>query len=93
MGGRPVEDDDGRVLAEMGDVVRPPLLMPQLEFRRPRAGKREPAAPEAAGQPVRMDRAQRRAMLGGALSAAGLIALVFAVCFAVLILVIQWIYG
>ncbi len=87
MARRPVEDDDGRTVADMSEVRRPSALLPH-----PGPWKKA-QAPDPPPQKVRMDPRERRAMLRGALSAAVLIGLIFAACFAALIALIQWIYG
>ena len=68
----------------MSGVGRPSLLLPRDRRKQP------DAVPET--ERVQMAPEERRAMLGGALSAGLLIGLVFAVCFAILILLIQWIW-
>ena len=77
-------DDDGRTVADMSGVERPSLLLPRDQRKEP------DKAPET--ERVQMARSERRAMLGGALSAGLLIGLIFAACFAILILLIQWIW-
>ena len=75
----------------MSEVGRPSLLLPRLGAREKRAPEEEANA--APSPPEQLDRSARRAMLGGALSAGLLIGLVFAACFAVFILLIQWLWS
>lgn len=81
---RRYDDDDGRTVADMSALERPSLL-----GIRPR--KRE-EKPVQAKQDVQMDRSERRAMVRGAVSAGLLVAAVFAVCFALLILLLQLVW-
>ena len=77
-------DDDGRTVADMGGLDRPRLL-------RFRSGKTQDAPTE--GQDLHMDRDERRAMVRGALSAGLLVAGALALGFAILILLIQLVWG
>ena len=77
---RRYDDDDGRTVADMSALERPSLL-----GIRPRKREEKPAG----GQDVNLDRSERRAMVRGAVSAGLLVAAVFAVCFALLILLLQ----
>ena len=68
-------DDDGRTIVDMSGLERAPMLLP----RRPKAGP-PPAEPPASDRPWedrRISRETRRGLIGGALSAALLIALAF----------------
>ncbi|MBR2782841.1 MAG: hypothetical protein IKD93_01425 [Firmicutes bacterium] len=67
---RVYDDDDGRVVADMSVVERPPLLLPRLR-RRP--GAEQEQAPD---QPL-LSREDRRAVVLGSLSAVLAIGLVF----------------
>ncbi len=89
---RLADDDDGRTVADMSEVGRPSLLLPRFDAPWERAPEGEPKGAAPAPQ-TQIDRSERRAMLGGALSAGLLIGLVFAAGFAILILLIQWIWG
>lgn len=70
-------DDDGRTVADMSELDRPRLRLRQ---------KRQSAP---AGESVQLDRAERRAMVRGAVSAGLLVAGALALGFAILILLIQ----
>ena len=74
-------DDDGRTVADMSELERPALLRPRR--------KRED---EPAGQAPDLDRAERRAMVRGAMSAGLLVAGAMAAGFALLILLIQLVW-
>ena len=75
----------------MSEVERPAMLLPRFGARE-KCAPEETAAPASAPQ-AQLSRTERRTMLGGALTAGLLIALVFALGFAALILLIQWIWG
>lgn len=81
---RKFDDDDGRTVADMSGLERPPLL----GLRR-RQREEKPAQTE---QNVQLDRSERRAMIRGAMSAGLLIAGVFALGFALLILLLQFVW-
>ena len=81
---RKFDDDDGRTVADMSGLERPSLL-----GIRPRRWAEKPAPAE---QSVQLDRSERRAMVRGALSAGLLIAVVFALSFALLILLLQLVW-
>ncbi len=74
--------DDNRVVADMKDIDRPPVLFPRLGAR---PKKEESNAEET---PVEYAPSERRAMIGGAVTAGLLIVLVFAAVFALFILLI-----
>ena len=74
-------DDDGRTVADMSGLDRPSLLRP--------GRKREH---DASGREIQMDRAERRAMVRGAVSAGLLVAGAMAAGFALLILLIQLVW-
>lgn len=79
---RRYEDDDGRTIADMSGIEPQPMLVPRIRKRRDRADFVEPDSPsevndrpwDTSGQ---FSRSERRAAIGGALTAALLIALVF----------------
>ena len=75
-------DDDGRTVADMSALDRPMLRL------RPRQ-KRDASS----GQDLHLDRAERRAMVRGAVSAGLLVAGALALGFAILILLIQLVWG
>lgn len=90
------EDNDNRVIADMSDVTRTPLLVPRFENvrkdRRDISSAPEPTS-EIRRDPVQLDREERRAMIGGAVSAALLIGGIIAASFAALIFIILRLYG
>ena len=81
---RKYDDDDGRTVADMSGLERPSLL-----GLSPRRREEKPAQ---AKQDLQLDRSERRAMVRGALSAGLLIAGVFALSFALLILLLQLVW-
>ena len=84
------KEDDGRVIADMSDIRRQPLLVPDLDLlRRGRGASQQ--KPEQ--DPVSMDGEERRAMIRGALSAAFLVLGVLAAAFAGLIFLIGNVWG
>ena len=86
---RPMErkhaDDDGRTVADMREVDRPGLWLPRV--------REEKSPAPAPSQDLRLEKSERRAIFGGALSAGLLVAGVLALSFALLILLIQWVWG
>ena len=105
------DDDDGRIIADMSDVERQPLLIPRPDsLKRGRrdfgdtsgdsdraygsAGSASSATPYASGnETVNLDADERRAMIGGAVSAGLLVVGVIAASFAALILLILKVWG
>ncbi len=90
------DEDDGRVIADMSDVSRTPLIMPH--FGTTGKSRREitdepDERPQQYQQPVQLDSEERRAMIGGAVSAALLVGGAIALAFAALILLILKLYG
>lgn len=89
-------DDDNRVIADMSEVTRTPLLVPRFDKGR-REERRDITSPVTEGRneqpPVQLDPEERRAMIGGAVSAALLIGGVIAAAFAALIFIILKVYG
>ena len=83
--------DDGRTIADMSGVERRPFLIPaplKAELRRRRAAsenREDGEAPKPPRQQSELDPADRRAAIGGALTATLAIALVFLICGALLI--------
>ena len=66
-------EDDGRTVADMSGVERQPMLVPRRIRGEDRLNTKEE------GEPLKLDKKQRGAAVWGALSAALLIAAVFAV--------------
>lgn len=92
------DEDDGRVVADMSDVERQPLLIPRPDMiRRSRRDIGTDTAEDRTSvphqQPVNLDADERRAMIGGAVSAGLLVVGVIAVSFAALILFILKVWG
>jgi hypothetical protein len=90
------DEDDGRVVADMRDVERQPLLIPRPDMLR--KGRKD-ISPEPerisphSQQPVILDPDELRAMIGGAVSAGLLVVGVIAAAFAALILIILKVWG
>lgn len=90
------DDDDGRVVADMSDVERQPLLVPRPDMLK---GSRRDLAdiPEETSssrqETVSLDADERRAMISGAVSAGLLVVGILAVSFAALILFILKMWG
>ena len=98
------DDDDGRVIADMGDVDRQPMLIPRFNRQRRdgddyagidpgRSRRSDMERPPERNQtehvqPEYVPPETRRAMIGGAVTAGLLIAIVFAVVFGGLIYLI-----
>jgi hypothetical protein len=80
---RKYDDDDGRTIADMSALERPSLM-----GLRQRQREEKPAE----GKELNLDRSERRAMIRGAVSAGLLVAAVFALCFALLILLLQLVW-
>ena len=94
---RSYDEDDGRVVADMSEVSRTPLLIPRFdEVRRRRdigPSEDQPSSPPSYQSSVNLDREERRAMIGGAISAGLLVVGCMAVRFAALILFILHVLG
>ncbi len=75
------DDDDGRTIADMSDVTGPSMFLPQ------KSGRKKPPMEqnEPSGSEQEWDPRDRRIYVFGALRAALLIALVYAVGFALII--------
>lgn len=87
---RTYDDDDGRVIADMSDLQRQPMLLPHLPKRKKFA---EPEQPSDGDQPeIPLTKEERRAYLGGAISASLLLAGVFIAAAAIVItlLLLLW---
>ena len=80
---RKYDDDDGRTIADMSALERPTLLG---------LGRRRREEKPSEGQDLNLDRSERRAMIRGAVSAGLLVAAVFALSFALLILLLQLVW-
>ncbi|MBR1811205.1 MAG: hypothetical protein IJ766_06115 [Clostridia bacterium] len=87
---RQYDDDDGRTIADMSGVQRDNLIVPRLPKRR--KGDVEQAS-ESSNDAPQMDKQQRNAFIGGALSATLLIAGIFVAAGAILIFLLTTIWG
>lgn len=97
---RQFDDDDGRIVADMSEVERTPLLVPRLGNPGSSSKRRDMAEPEEndaskaySQQPVSLDSEERRALIGGAVSAGLLVVGVLAAAFAGLIFLILHVWG
>ena len=82
------DDDDGRVIADMSDVGRQPLLIPRFDHLHKSERRdmgREEETEKRLEYEVQYTSEERRAMIGGTLAAALLIGGVFIVCIGLLI--------
>ena len=90
------DDDDGRIVADMSDVERQPMLIPRpgqmRKGRRDLADMPEDTA-SSRQETVSLDADERRAMISGAVSAGLLVVGVLAAAFAALILLILKVWG
>lgn len=75
------DDDDGRTIADMSDVSGPSMFLPRKSGRKKPMMEQE----ESSGSQQEWDPKDRRIYVFGALRAALLIALVYAVGFALII--------
>ncbi|MBQ3290785.1 MAG: hypothetical protein IJH43_00235 [Mogibacterium sp.] len=90
------QEDDGRVVADMSEVSRTPILIPrfdQIRKNRPDISDGPEPGSERRQETVQLDGEGRRAMIAGALSAALLIGGTIAAAFAILIFFILKVYG
>ena len=82
------DDDDGRVIADMSDVGRQPLLIPRFDHLHKSERRdmgREEETEKRPEYEVQYTSEERRAMIGGTLAAALTIGGVFIVCIGLLI--------
>ena len=90
MKNRTYDDDDGRVIADMSDLQRQPMLLPRLPKR-----KKESGEPDASPQPqpeLELTKEERRSYVRGAIGATLLIAGIFIAAAAIVItlLLLLW---
>ena len=96
MGKREYDDDDGRVVADMSDVERMPLVIPRIDRDKGSGADMSRQSSSASAQSsdqVTLDNEERRAMIKGAVSAALLVGGVIAAAFAALIFLILQMAG
>ena len=86
---RTYDDDDNRVIADMSGLERQPMLLPRLPKRKKHA---EPEPPDAEQPELQLTKEERRAYLGGAISASLLLAGIFIAAAAIIItlLLLLW---
>ncbi len=78
-------EDDGRTVADMSGIERQPLILPRLPKKKNAQDQNENETPwEENG----MNRGERRAFISGAMTAALLVGLVFAVAIGAVIFLI-----
>ena len=87
---RTYDDDDGRVIADMSDLQRQPMVLPRLPKR-----KKDSGEPDASAQPqpeLELTNEERRTYVRGAIGATLLIAGVFVAAAAIVItlLLLLW---
>ena len=88
-------DDDGRVIADMSEVERTPILMPRFgrkdgtraDFQDP--GEEGPDSRREAQAPVTVTREERRALIKGGIAAGLVVVAALAAGFAALIFLIN----
>ena len=90
---KPYDDDDGRVVADMSEVNRTPMLFPDFSHMQKRRDIGEAAEPDAAParpqEQVYLDGEERRAMIGGTIAAFLVVGVIVAAAFAGLIFLIN----
>ena len=88
---RQYDDDDGRVVADMSDVGRQPLIVPRFDHFHKSERRDMGQEPEAEQHPeyqVQYSAEERRALIGGTVTAALLVGGVFIVAIGLLIFLI-----
>lgn len=84
------DDDDGRTIVDMSDISRPPILVPRLDELTKKskdANREEPVAKPQSD--YELSNTERRAAVGGALSATLLIGGAFAAGIGILIFILS----
>ncbi|MBR3260828.1 MAG: hypothetical protein IKI86_06290 [Firmicutes bacterium] len=86
------DDDDGRVIADMSDIQRQPMFIPRFDHLH-KSERRDMKEPEERAQnrpeyEVQYTEEERRALIGGTVTAALLIGAVFIVAIGLLIFLI-----
>ena len=85
---RQYDDDDGRSFADMSDIERQPMILPRFDHLHNTERKDLGQEPETERRPeyeVQYTDEERRALIGGTLTAALLVSAVFIVCIGLLI--------
>lgn len=85
------DDDDGRVVADMSDLERQPMIIPRFDHMHKgerRDMRREEEAESRPEYEIQYTAEERRALIGGTVTAALLIGGVFIVCIGILIFLI-----
>ncbi len=78
------DDDDGRTVADMSGIERQPMIVPDLSrLKRDKGGDAE--NPDTEPKDVSLDKEQRRAFIGGAMTAAIAVGGIFVAAGALLI--------
>lgn len=86
------DDDDGRVISDMSDVGRSPLIMPRFDHFHKEERRDMGQDPEIEKRPeyeVQYSAEERRALIGGTVTAALLVGGVFIVAIGLLIFLIS----
>ena len=85
-------EDDGMTVADMSDVRPQPLFIPDMGFLLGRKGgkaQKNEGQPQTSG-PVYVDKSERRAMIGGTVTAYFVALAAFALVFVIAILLLIW---
>jgi hypothetical protein len=85
------DDDDGRVIADMSDVGRQPMIVPRFDHfgkSERRDMGREEETEKRPEYEVQYSSEERRAFIGGTLSAALLVGGIFILCIGLLVFLI-----
>ena len=84
------DDDDGRVVADMSDIGRQPLIIPRFDrLGKSKPEQQEPSTEDKPWENNELSGREKRSFIAGALGATILIASVFAIAGAVVILIIS----
>ena len=86
------DDDDGRVISDMSDVGRSPLIMPRFDHFHKSERRDMGQEPETEKRPeyeVQYTKEERRALIGGTVAAALMVGAVFIVAIGLLIFLIS----
>ena len=89
---RQYDDDDGRVISDMSDIERQPMIMPRFDHLHKSDRRDMGQGPETEKRPeyeVQYTDEERRALIGGTVAAALLVGAVFIVAIGLLIFLIS----